>query len=132
MMSYSVMIVDDDAQIRTLLSTMLTVAGYESVTAVDGLDALEKIKLQQPDALLLDVMMPNLDGISLCRKLRGEAKTAGLPIIFLSGKAHQEAIREGLAAGANSYLTKPTSLAELRKNLEAIFLNKNTKLGPVA
>ena len=131
-MSYSVMIVDDDAQIRTLLSTMLSVAGFESVTAEDGLDAWEKIKHHQPDVLLLDVMMPNLDGLSLCKKLRGEAETADLPIIFLSGKAHQEAIREGLAAGANSYLTKPTSLGELTKSLDNILQKRENKSGPIA
>lgn len=131
-MSYSVMIVDDDAQIRTLLSTMLSVAGFESVTAEDGLDAWDKIKNQQPDVLLLDIMMPNMDGLSLCKKLRDEAETAELPIIMLSGKAHQEAIREGLAAGANSYITKPTSLDELTKNLEEILQSKGKQSGPIA
>jgi DNA-binding response OmpR family regulator len=131
-MSYSVLIVDDDAQIRTLLSTMLSVVGYESETAVDGIDAWEKIKHRQPDILLLDVMMPNLDGLSICKKLRSEAETAELPIIILSGKAHEEAIQEGLLAGADSYLTKPTSLADLAQNLEEILNRRGKKQGPEA
>ncbi len=119
-MSCSVLVVDDEYEIRQLLATMLTMMGYQSFMAQDGLDALEKIPECQPDILILDVMMPRMDGLTLCRQLRETAETAALPIIMLSGKAHQEAIREGLQAGANRYLVKPTGLDELTRNINEV------------
>ncbi|MAU01684.1 MAG: hypothetical protein CL608_31485 [Anaerolineaceae bacterium] len=119
-MNCSVLVVDDEHDIRQLLSTMLTMMGYQSFVAHDGLDALEKILECQPDVLILDVMMPRMDGLALCRKLRGMDETAALPIIMLSGKAHQEAIQEGLEAGANRYLVKPTGLDELTRNIDEV------------
>jgi DNA-binding response OmpR family regulator len=120
MMSCSVLVVDDEFEIRQLLTTMLTMMGYQSFMAQDGLDALEKISQYQPDILILDVMMPRMDGLTLCRQLRDTAETAALPIIMLSGKAHQEAIQEGLKAGANRYLVKPTGLDELTRNINEV------------
>jgi DNA-binding response OmpR family regulator len=119
-MNCSVLIVDDEYEIRQLLAMMLTMMGYQSFMAHDGLDALEKIPECQPDILILDVMMPRMDGLTLCRRLRETAETAALPIIMLSGKAHQEAIREGLQAGANRYLVKPTGLDELTRNINEV------------
>lgn len=119
-MNCSVLVVDDEYEIRQLLATMLTMMGYQSFMAQDGLDALEKIPQCQPDILILDVMMPRMDGLTLCRQLRETAETAALPIIMLSGKAHQEAIREGLQAGANRYLVKPTGLDELTRNINEV------------
>ena len=119
-MNCSVLVVDDEFEIRQLLATMLTMMGYESFMAQDGLDALEKIPQYQPDILILDVMMPRMDGLTLCRQLRRDAETAELPIIMLSGKAHQEAIQEGLQAGANRYLIKPTGLDELTRNINEV------------
>jgi DNA-binding response OmpR family regulator len=113
-------VVDDEYDIRQLLSTMLTMMGYQSFVAQDGLEALEKISEYQPDVLILDVMMPRMDGLTLCRKLRNTEETAELPIIMLSGKAHQEAIQEGLKAGANRYLLKPTGLDELTRSINEV------------
>lgn len=123
-MNCSVLVVDDEFEIRQLLTTMLTMMGYQSFMAQDGLDALEKIPEYQPDIIILDVMMPRMDGLTLCRKLREAAETAELPIIMLSGKAHQEAIQEGLQAGANRYLVKPTGLDELTRNINEVLGDK--------
>ena len=119
-MSCSVLVVDDEIEIRELLSTMLTMMGYQSFVAEDGLDALNKIPKYQPDILILDVMMPRMDGLTLCRQLRDAENTAELPIIMLSGKAHQEAIQEGLNAGADRYLVKPMSLDDLTRNINEV------------
>ena len=124
-MNCSVLVVDDEYDIRQLLTTMLSMMGYQSYMAQDGLEALEKISEYQPDILILDVMMPRMDGLTLCRHLRGDEATATLPIIMLSGKAHHEAIQEGLNAGANRYMVKPTGLDELTRNITEVLAESN-------
>ncbi len=110
---YSVLLVDDDPALRGLLRQMLELGGFTVFEAEDGLDALEKLAQTRPDAMILDVMMPNMDGVTLCRTVRSQPDTAALPIIMLSGKTQDKAIQEGLAAGANVYLCKPISFNEL-------------------
>lgn len=119
-MAWSVMVVDDEPMTRTLLQLMLAPADCEVDEAEDGLEALEKIKDKLPDVMILDVMMPNMDGITLCRVLRDDARTADLPIILLSAKTNAEAIQEGLLAGANKYLTKPVSRHDLVSSIEEL------------
>lgn len=119
-MTYTVMIVDDEYALRELLGQMLELAGYAVIEAVHGGDALMKLEETLPDAMILDVMMPQMDGITLCKHLRADAETADLPIIMLSGKTQKSAIEEGLAAGANCYLCKPVSFDELISNLRQV------------
>lgn len=108
-----VMVVDDDPIIRHILRTLLEMEGLRVVEAGDGEEALEMIAVERPDVLVLDVMMPNMDGITACKRLRAQAETADLPIVILSGKAQQGAAEEGLAAGANVYLKKPLDVPNL-------------------
>ncbi len=98
---------------RDLLQLMLRPAGFEVFEAEDGLDALQKLNRQLPDVVLLDVMMPNMDGIVTCQEIRRNPQTAQLPVIMLSAKTHGTAVDEGLAAGANHYLTKPIARKQL-------------------
>lgn len=112
-MKNSILLVDDDPNLREMLRQMLEMGGFEVTEAEDGLDALDKLAKITPDIMVLDVMMPNLDGVSLCRQLRSEAEFVSLPIIMLSGKTQQRAVQEGLAAGANLYLCKPITVTEL-------------------
>jgi two-component system, OmpR family, response regulator MtrA len=119
----SVLIVDDESTARTMLRLMLVRAGFHVSEAEDGYDALEKVRKNQPDVVLLDVMMPGMDGFTVCEKLRGEAITAELPIIMLSAKADLESINKGLRAGATVYLTKPISPEVLTRHVkEALIL----------
>lgn len=119
-MSWSVLIVDDEPVTQDLLRLMLEPAGFRVTEAEDGLDALKKVQESKPDIMILDVMMPNMDGITVCKKIRSNAETADLPIIMLSGKTHLNAVEEGLQAGANRYLAKPMSRAELIRNLREV------------
>jgi len=120
----SILIVDDEPMTRNLLRLMLERAGFEISEAEDGLKALLTVAENPPDVLLLDVMMPNMDGLTVCEKLRAQAETAVLPIILLSARTSPEAIREGMQAGATRYLGKPISreelIATIRKVLENI------------
>ncbi len=114
----SVLIVDDEPMARTLLRLMLVRAGFHVSEAEDGYDALEKVRKNQPDIILLDVMMPGMDGFAVCEKLRSEAATAELPIIMLSAKTDLDSINKGLRAGATIYLTKPISPEELTQHVK--------------
>ena len=115
-----IMLVDDEPNLRDLLRQMLELGGYDVVEAIDGLEALEKLEETVPDIMILDVMMPNMDGVSMCKKLRAGTAFARLPIIMLSGKTQHRAVQEGLAAGANQYLCKPITIEELLQSVRAL------------
>jgi DNA-binding response OmpR family regulator/serine phosphatase RsbU (regulator of sigma subunit)/anti-sigma regulatory factor (Ser/Thr protein kinase) len=116
-----VLVVEDNADMREYIATLLR-AEHEVATAVDGLDALQKVRAFAPDLVLTDVMMPNLDGFELLQKLQTDPATMGVPVIMLSARAGEEGTVEGLEAGADDYLVKPFSarelLARVRVNLE--------------
>ena len=116
----SILVVDDEPATRMMLRMMLQIDGFTIREAEDGIDALEQIKEGPPDLLILDVMMPRMDGITLCKILRNQPETASLPIIMLSGKVQAEAEREGLNAGANLYLHKPTPRKILSKQVSSL------------
>lgn len=119
-MTQSVLIVDDEPMARTLLRLMLVRAGFNVSEAEDGFDALEKVEASQPDIILLDVMMPGMDGFSVCEALRQREETATLPIIMLSAKTDLDSINKGLRVGATKYLTKPISPEELSRHVNDV------------
>jgi CheY-like chemotaxis protein len=124
-MKQSVLIVDDEPMTLNLLRMMLEPVGF-AVTGVEGgLEALESVRMTRPDVMILDVMMPDMDGITVCKTLRNEPETADLPIVMLSGKTHLNAEAEGLAAGANQYLFKPMSRSDLINSLRSVLGEQN-------
>ena len=116
-MKKTILLVDDEPNLRELLRHMLELGGFEVVEAENGVDGLEKVEVCLPDIIILDVMMPHMDGVTMCKKLRAIPKFAELPVIMLSGKTQHKAVEEGLAAGANQYLCKPITVDELIKNV---------------
>jgi two-component system response regulator ResD len=123
-LNQSVLIVDDEPMARTLLRLMLVRAGFEVSEAENGFDALEKVEGNVPDLILLDVMMPGMDGFTVCEKVRARQETAELPIIMLSAKTDIASINKGLLVGATKYLTKPISPEELATHVRNV-LSKN-------
>ncbi|WP_405485959.1 response regulator transcription factor [Nocardia sp. NBC_00511] len=113
-----ILVVDDDRAVRESLRRSLTFNGYTVELAVDGLDALEKTASQRPDALVLDVMMPRLDGLEVCRRLRSTGDD--LPILVLTARDSVSERVAGLDAGADDYLPKPFALEELLARLRAL------------
>ncbi|MCZ4076495.1 response regulator transcription factor [Rhodococcus sp. H36-A4] len=113
-----ILVVDDDRAVRDSLRRSLTFNGYTVDIAVDGLDALEKIAAERPDALVLDVMMPRLDGLEVCRRLRSVGDD--LPILVLTARDSVSERVAGLDAGADDYLPKPFALEELLARLRAL------------
>ncbi len=119
-MTFTILVVDDEPALRELIRQMLEIGGYAVQEARDGEEALDMIDEEPPDAVILDVMMPEMDGITVCKTLRANQATVSLPIVMLSGKTQREAVAEGLAAGANKYLCKPASFEELMGSLEEV------------
>ncbi|WP_280308075.1 response regulator transcription factor [Nocardia abscessus] len=113
-----ILVVDDDRAVRESLRRSLTFNGYSVDLAVDGVDALEKATGQRPDALVLDVMMPRLDGLEVCRRLRSTGDD--LPILVLTARDSVSERVAGLDAGADDYLPKPFALEELLARLRAL------------
>jgi DNA-binding response OmpR family regulator len=116
----SVLIVDDEPMTRNLLRLMLERVGFDILEAEDGLQALEAVARARPNLLILDVMMPNMDGITVCETLRAQAETTVLPIILLSARTSSEAVRTGLNAGANKYMAKPVVREELIRTMREL------------
>jgi DNA-binding response OmpR family regulator len=116
-LNHMVLVVDDEPMARTLLRLMLVRAGFEVVEAEDGFDALDKVNQKPPDLMILDVMMPGMDGFAVCETIRKDDRTATLPIIMLSAKTDTESVNRGLRAGANKYLTKPVSPEDLTRHV---------------
>ena len=113
-----VLVVDDDAAVRNSLDRALRLNGYEVDLAVDGVDALNQVNIEPPDAMVLDVLMPNMDGLEVCRRLRSFGDQT--PILMLTA---QDGVTErvaGLDAGADDYLPKPFALDELLARLRAL------------
>lgn len=102
-----ILIVDDNPANLNILQRRLTNHGYETLTASDGEEALALAKEKQPDLILLDVMMPKIDGIEVCRRLKGDPSLPFMPIILVTAKADPQDVVAGLEAGAEEYLTKP-------------------------
>jgi len=103
-----VLVVDDEADVRNLVSFNLRAAGMEVLTAGDGAAALEQVRTGQPDLVILDLMLPELDGVSVCELIRKLPEGAGTPVIMLTAWATERARIIGLQAGANDYITKPS------------------------
>jgi CheY-like chemotaxis protein len=103
----SVLIVDDDAVVQLLLRVNFEMDGFAVMTADDGEQGLKIAREQHPDLVLLDVMMPKMDGYEVLTALRGDASTRSLPIVLLSAKSEEEDRAIGMKAGADAYITKP-------------------------
>ena len=114
-----VLLADDDPMIRELVSRILEDAGYRVVAVEDGADALELIRAQRPSAVILDVMMPRLDGLETTRRLREEPQTAELPILLVTAHATEADLRKGLELGAD-YLRKPFTADDLRARVAGL------------
>src|SRR5688572_27809508 len=116
----TVLVVDDDPVIQKLLQVNFEMEGYSVITAGDGEEGLAKAQAERPDAVVLDVMMPKMDGLEVARRLKGDPDTESIPIILLSAKAQQADIQAGSATGAEGYLTKPFDPLELLQRVGAL------------
>ncbi len=119
-MKQRILVVDDEPEAVELVEFNLKQAGYAVTTAMDGAEALKKARAQTPDLIVLDVMLPEMDGFEICKSLRLDAATAKVPIIMLTAKAAEIDRVLGLELGADDYLTKPFSPRELMLRVKKI------------
>lgn len=108
-MRKKILVVDDDSEIVELVSFSLKQAGYSIGTAFNGMDAIKKARSLEPDLIVLDVMMPELDGLAVCEILRRDPATASIPIMMLTALSSELGRMAGLGSGASDFLSKPFS-----------------------
>jgi len=126
-MKKHLLVIEDNTEVRENLTDILELSGFEVTAAVDGKDGVEKAVKVQPDLIICDVMMPNLDGFGVLNILSKRTETYGIPFVFLTAKTEKEDIRRGMTLGADDYVTKPFYKDELLRVVE-IRLNKAEKL----
>lgn len=115
-----VIIVEDHQQLANQLAEKLRSEGFSVMTAADGEDGLEKIRSEHPDLIVLDIMLPKLDGLSVCRIVRRDAATAHIPIIMLTARSSEVDKIVGLESGADDYVVKPLALGEFLARVRAV------------
>ena len=115
-----VLVVDDEENIRTLVHFNLEKAGYAVEVASNGKEALDQIALSKPDLVILDLMLPVIDGLDVCRQLKGKPSTSSIPIIMLTAKSEEVDRVIGLELGADDYMTKPFGPRELIARIKAV------------
>jgi two-component system alkaline phosphatase synthesis response regulator PhoP len=126
-MAQTILVVDDEARILKLVRDYLERAGFAVLTARDGEAALILARIEQPDLIVLDLMLPGVDGLDVCRRLRQES---GVPIIMLTARVEEADRIVGLELGADDYVTKPFSPRELVARVRATLRRANGQLGP--
>ena len=126
-MADKILIVDDDPDTVKFINIMLSRLGYQVVSATSGMEALERVQVEHPDLIILDVMMPGMDGYEVSRNLRRNPKTATTPILMFTAKTTIEDKLAGYDAGVNLYLTKPIHPIDLQANIRNLLTQKITK-----
>jgi DNA-binding response OmpR family regulator len=126
-MTRTILVVDDETTLRETLVEVLEMEGYRAIPAADGREALARFREDRPDLVLLDVMLPELSGVEVCRILRAES---AVPIIMLTAKDGEVDKVVGLELGADDYVTKPFSLRELTARIRAILRRSEQAAGP--
>jgi len=116
-----ILVVDDERHIVRLIQINLERVGYQVVTAFDGPEALKKVESEKPDLVVLDVMMPKMDGFEVLKRLQANPETREVPVIMLTAKAQDADVFRGWASGVSAYLTKPFNPLELITFVKRIF-----------
>ncbi len=115
-----VLVVEDEESLLKLETILLTVKGFEVIGAFTGKMAIDKIGVEEFDLVLLDIMLPDIDGFEVCRQIRKDPRTATVPVIMLTGKKSQEDHDKGVLCGANAYLVKPFKSAMIIEQINRL------------
>lgn len=129
MSQYKILIVDDEEHIQELIKFNLENNGYKAICCDNGIDALELAKSEKPDLILLDVMLPGIDGYDVCKEIRKDNSISNMPIIMITAKSEELDKILGLELGADDYITKPFSIRELLARVKAVL--RRTSILPI-
>lgn len=124
-MNKRILVIEDDVNALRLLEYTLEQEGYQVFTATNGLEGLKKAQDEHPDLIILDIMLPGLDGYEICHRLRQKPENVTLPILMLSAKARQDDRNIGLRMGADDYLTKPADPSVIVTKVETLLAGKS-------
>ena len=130
-MAEKILVIDDDLDTLRLVGLMLQRQGYQIIAATNGQQGLEKATGESPNLILLDLMMPDMDGYEVTRRLRAEPATANIPILMFTAKTQLDDKVAGFEVGADDYLTKPTHPSELQSHVKALLSRSSQKVGKV-
>ncbi|WP_243374454.1 response regulator [Geotalea sp. SG265] len=120
MHSKKILIVEDEESLLKLESILLSSKGYAVVGVMDGNAALQEVKSNRPDLVVLDVMLPEMDGFEVCRRIKENPETSGIPIVMLTAKKSNNDVERGKQAGAEAYITKPFRSAKVIEVIESL------------
>jgi len=127
-MNKRILVIEDDPASLRLVGYSLQHEGYQVLTAPNGLEGLRKARNEEPDLIVLDVMLPGIDGFEICHRLRTDPKTAQLPILMLSAKGREIDKATGLKVGADDYMSKPWPRSELISKIAAMLERKSAAM----
>ncbi len=115
-----ILVIDDEVQLVQMVQIRLEANGYDIVTAYDGEEGIEKVKSENPDLIILDIMMPKMNGFEACKILKNDPKYSKIPIIFLSAKVQEEDLEIGKAKGADAFVKKPFETPDLLAKIKEL------------
>jgi CheY-like chemotaxis protein len=118
---HRILVVDDDSRLRHVVAMYLGIEGYDVATASNGEEGLEEIEKQAPDLVIMDIMMPGMDGIEACRRIRANADTTHIPVLMFSALSGDEDVERARLAGANRLVQKPFNLVGLGQLVKSFF-----------
>ena len=124
-MKKKILVIEDDPSTLRFIEYTVQQEGLQVLTERNGLDGLKSAQTKQPDLIILDIMLPGLDGYEVCHRLRQKTETASIPILMLSAKARQEDKDTGIRVGADDYLTKPVDPSEIVTKVQTLLANKD-------
>lgn len=127
-MDFKVLVVEDDPDARKVLSLVLKLDGFAVASVADGHEAIAYLEQNRPNLILLDVIMPEVDGYEVCRWIRSNPSTVDVPVVMLSGKNDEKSINRGYEVGANDYLPKPIKPSKLTKLLRSVILKHSRQV----
>ncbi len=118
----SILVIDDEVGFINAITDCLELSGYDVIAAYDGLEGLEKVRHKKPDLIILDLMLPKLDGLALCALLKKDAKYAGIPVIMLTARVAEKDAVTGKKVGADAYMTKPQEPERLLEKIKELLI----------
>ena len=123
-----ILAIDDEVRVLTMIRKRLEFTGYEVITATDGREGLQLARSEKPDLIVLDIILPNLDGYQICARLKADESLKNIPILMLTARSQAKDVEEGMKVGADAYMTKPYDPELFVKQVESLLEEVEVKV----